>query len=215
LLIILFLVLAFCVFSVATLILKNNTLFKEIERARSNIDFLTNQIEATENFLAKTTASHLAENQRLYERNNELREQHERDLIAARADAVKKSKAVVNGFSWENFAPLLGAWPQGDFRHLGDPIDYLVCAGASAVNNGDQDLIDEIVLLDVKTGKASLNKTQIRIRNAIIAGRVAFAVFNPETGVIKEWRPGAKKATERMNEQPTTSQPEQQSEDDS
>lgn len=105
-----------------------------------------------------------------------------------RADALKKSKAVHKGFLGENFAPMLADLPAKDFRHLGDPVDYLVVEGLHALSRGTQDKIDRVVLLDVKTGKASLSKAQRRIRDAIVEGRVAFAVFNPETG-MRYWEP--------------------------
>lgn len=170
------------------------TVIKTLEGERSEFDYLKRDLIRKE-YEAKFKA------QDLELEIETLKAQHLVDVSAARADALKRSTVIRNGFSWENFAPLLGAWPQGDFRHLGDPIDFLVCAGASAIRDNTADEISSIVLLDVKTGKSTLNKTQRRIRDAIINGRVTFAIFNPETGQIKEWKYGNNKAIERTNEQ--------------
>jgi predicted Holliday junction resolvase-like endonuclease len=99
-----------------------------------------------------------------------------------RKDAKKRSKAIKHGFTQEHFAPF---WidPQlnpRDFRFVGDPIDYLVCVGSSAVSAGQQDEITEIIFMDVKTGNAALSKVQRRIRDAVNEGRVRFVVYNPD-----------------------------------
>ena len=75
-----------------------------------------------------------------------------------------------------------------DFRFIGDPIDYLYIKGTGAVNDSTQDEIDEVILLDIKSGAAKLNKTQRRIRDAIAAGKVSFAIFNPDTMEYKSWK---------------------------
>ena len=110
---------------------------------------------------------------------------------AARADAVKRSKAVGHGFSSENLAPFNQVrWVTKDFRHMGDPVDYLVVAGMSNVHAlGAKAIVDEVVLLDIKTGKAKLNTIQRRIRDAVVAGRVRFAVLNTDTGQLRLWPP--------------------------
>lgn len=114
-----------------------------------------------------------------------------KDIKAARADAVRRAHAVAHGFEGENFAPLIqDRWDIKDFRHMGDPVDYLVFANADKVRTskaGPQ--VEEVVLLDIKTGKSSLNTIQRRIRDAVTAGRVRFAVYNPDTKKLKCWPP--------------------------
>ena len=108
-----------------------------------------------------------------------------------RKQAVKKSKEVNTGFTSENFAMFMqGDLNPKDFRHLGDPIDFVVTCGADDVRNGVSDEVSEIVLLDVKTGNASLNKIQRRIRDAVVAGRVSFATLtiNDEGVNYRFWR---------------------------
>ena len=107
-----------------------------------------------------------------------------------RADALKRSKSVTHGFTSENFAPLFQDhdWNPKDFRHMGDPIDYLVVPGMSLVHQmGARANVDEVILLDIKTGKSQLNTVQRRIRDAIIYGRVRFATYNTDTGKLRKW----------------------------
>jgi predicted Holliday junction resolvase-like endonuclease len=108
-----------------------------------------------------------------------------------RKEAIKKSKEVNTGFTSENFAMFMqGDLNPKDFRHLGDPIDFVVTCGADDVRNGVSDEVSEVVLLDVKTGNASLNKIQRRIRDAVVAGRVSFATLtiNDEGVNYRFWR---------------------------
>ncbi len=105
-----------------------------------------------------------------------------------REDAVQKSKVVNKGFDGETFSPLLqNRWMSRDFRHMGDPIDFLVLAGADNVRSGLEDEIMSIVLLEVKTGSSDLNKVQRKIRDAVIAGKVEFCLYNPDTKIIRSW----------------------------
>lgn len=105
----------------------------------------------------------------------------------ARADALSKSKAVSHGFSSENFAPLLMDHNHKDFRHMGDPVDFIVFSGSDSVRRKEQKELNEIVLLDIKTGNAQLNSVQRRIRDAVVDGRVRFAVYNTDTKKTRVW----------------------------
>jgi len=108
-----------------------------------------------------------------------------------RKEAIKKSNQVNNGFTSENFAMFLqNDLSPKDFRHLGDPIDFMVTCGAEDIRNGISDEVSEIILLDVKTGNASLTKIQRRIRDAVVAGRVSFATLtiNDEGVNYRFWR---------------------------
>jgi predicted Holliday junction resolvase-like endonuclease len=105
-----------------------------------------------------------------------------------RKDALKRSAAVNHGFSSENFAPLLTKWSHKDFRHMGDPIDYLVVPGMSDSRQASSP-IEEVILLDIKTGSSQLNAIQRKIRDAVKNGKVRFAVFNPDTQETRFWPP--------------------------
>jgi predicted Holliday junction resolvase-like endonuclease len=118
---------------------------------------------------------------------------HNEELLKAvseaRADSNKRQRAVIRGQATEHLAPFIQEnYAPKDYRFIGDPIDYLICVGASAVTDGEADQIEKVVLMDVKTGKSQLNKVQRRIRNAIAEGRVEFQTFNPETNETRTWK---------------------------
>lgn len=126
---------------------------------------------------------------KLYESETErLRLQHSADIKSARADSLAKSRATMRGQATEHLVPHLSSkWSAKDYRFVGNPIDFIVCAGASAVNDKLSDTVDEVILLEVKTGKAQLTKVQRRIRDAVKAGRVKFVQYNADTKESKEW----------------------------
>jgi predicted Holliday junction resolvase-like endonuclease len=90
-----------------------------------------------------------------------------------RADAVRRSSAVVSGKVSEHLAPYMPAFPYNpkDARFLGTPIDLLVFDGMS-----DDDL-QEIVFLEIKTGGSNLTTRERRVRDAVLAGRVSWKEF--------------------------------------
>jgi len=90
-----------------------------------------------------------------------------------RADAVRRSSAVVSGKVSEHLAPYMGAFPYNpkDARFLGSPIDLLVFDGMS-----EDDLL-EIVFLEIKTGGATLTTRERRVRDAVLARRVSWREF--------------------------------------
>ena len=90
-----------------------------------------------------------------------------------RADAIRRSSAVVSGKVTEHLTPYLGVFPYNpkDARFLGAPIDLIVFDGMS-----DDDL-RQIVFLEVKTNTSTLSSRERRIRDAVQAGRVAWREF--------------------------------------
>lgn len=102
-----------------------------------------------------------------------------------RKDTLKRSERVARGFTIENFAPFLQQkYSPTDFRHLGDPVDYVIYDGLTDVHQGVSDEIKEIILLDIKTGQSKLNKAQRRIRDAVDSGKVSFQIYNPDKGEL-------------------------------
>jgi len=87
-----------------------------------------------------------------------------------RADAIRRSSAVVSGKVTEHLAPYLGRFPYDpkDARFLGTPVDLLVFDGLS------HDDVREIVFLEIKTGGSSLTTRERRVRDAVLAGRVSW-----------------------------------------
>ena len=79
----------------------------------------------------------------------------------------KKSSEVRVGKIGENMAPFLNGWPYdpNNFRFLGSPID------------GIQFNEDELIFIEIKTGKSALSKKQKWIKQLIKDGKVGFATF--------------------------------------
>ena len=79
----------------------------------------------------------------------------------------KKSSEVRVGKIGENMAPFLEDWPYNpnNFRFLGNPVD------------GIQFTPEEIIFIEIKTGKSKLTKSQRLARKLVNAGKVSFATF--------------------------------------
>lgn len=82
----------------------------------------------------------------------------------------KKSSEVRVGLIGEQIAPFLDAWPfdTKNFKFLGAPID-----GISFEN-------DEVVIVEIKTGKAKLSPKQRQIKKQVKEGKVKFMEFRIE-----------------------------------
>lgn len=90
-----------------------------------------------------------------------------------RADAVRRSSAVVAGKVSEHLAPYMGDFPYNprDARFLGTPVDLLVFDGMS------EDSLREIVFLEIKSGGSTLTTRERRVRDAVLARRVVWKEF--------------------------------------
>lgn len=79
----------------------------------------------------------------------------------------KLSSEIRVGKIGENLAPFLNDWPYdaNNFRFLGNPVD------------GIQFTDDEIIFVEIKTGKSRLTKTQKVIKDLVREGKVRFATF--------------------------------------
>lgn len=89
------------------------------------------------------------------------KEKYERELF------YRKSSEVRLGKIGENLAPFLSGWPwnPGRFRFLGNPIDGI------QFNN------DEVIFVEMKTGKARLSNVQKSVKRLIKEGKVRFVTF--------------------------------------
>lgn len=110
----------------------------------------------------------------------QLQEHQNETIRRARKESVAQSRNVLRGKMAEQFAPLLPGFNYlpADARFLGDPIDYVVFDGYSALRDGKQEHPDdlEVVILDIKQGRSKLSDGQQAIARAIDAGRVRFEV---------------------------------------
>lgn len=90
----------------------------------------------------------------------------------------KKSTEVRIGQVSEHIAPFMHAWPYkaGNFRFIGSPID-----GVSFED-------DEIVFVEIKTGKGRLSPKQMKIRKQVREGKIKWLEFrvDPDGFNVKE-----------------------------
>jgi len=112
---------------------------------------------------------------------NDLVNRYDTDLLAARKEAITKSKAVIRGQVAEQLSPFMPEFPYkyNDVKFLGQPIDIICFKGMSDYRDGDESVEIEIVFMDIKTEGATLTKVQRAIRDAIKAKRVKFETFKP------------------------------------
>jgi predicted Holliday junction resolvase-like endonuclease len=134
---------------------------KELESLKAQYDKL----------LAERTEAIKKEYEALFEK---WRQEHEARI---RQDAVQRSLAVTLGRVGEELAPLLifksyGIEPK-DLRHIGTPVDYIAFKGLS------EGRVDEIVFIEVKTGKSTrLSDVEREVKKAVEEGKVRFLVVN-------------------------------------
>ncbi len=94
------------------------------------------------------------------------------ELRNERKQAVRKSRSIILWESYEKLAPFMphiSYFPK-DMHFLWKWVDYVVFNGLS---NWD---LKEIVFLEIKSGKSSLNKNEKQIKNIISAKKVRYEV---------------------------------------
>ena len=98
------------------------------------------------------------------------------DIAGERRDAVKKSRAIIGGQVAEQVAAFLPGFPcnPGDVRFVGKPVDFVGFPGAS-----EGKPIEEVLIIEVKTGKSQLSQREKEIRAAVESGRVRYVVYRP------------------------------------
>lgn len=95
---------------------------------------------------------------------------------AIREDSLVRSRAVLHGRASEQLAPITAGFPfaPSDARFIGSPVDFVVFDGYGEVRAGLRDTLRRIVLVDVKTGTASLSTVQRRVRDSVGEGRYSW-----------------------------------------
>ena len=112
-----------------------------------------------------------------------LQDEYQQALKIAKNRSIDGSRAVIKGKIAEQLAPILPDFKYlpSDARFIGDPVDYIVFNGYTDIkDNGSSDLNLEIVILDIKTGQASLSVLQEAIAKAVNSGKVRFEVVRPQ-----------------------------------
>ena len=94
-------------------------------------------------------------------------------LKEARKDSVERSRSSLSGQFLEKLAPHFPDFPYDptEIRFIGTPVDYVVFRGLSTGT------VEEIILLEVKSGESDLSKGQRRIRDAVDAGKVRWELY--------------------------------------
>jgi predicted Holliday junction resolvase-like endonuclease len=101
---------------------------------------------------------------------------------AERRAALAKSRQVIGGSFSEQLAPYLPDFPfdPTEARFVGKPVDFIVFRGLSS------GVVDEVVFVEVKSGKSRLNRNESSIRNAVTTGRVSFFEYRVPAGITGE-----------------------------
>jgi predicted Holliday junction resolvase-like endonuclease len=98
-----------------------------------------------------------------------------------RKDAADRSRYVLKGKIAEHMIPMykdVFKYDPSDARFLGAPIDYVIFDGYTAVKDGNSDEPITVVLADIKTGNAKLNRTERKIKEAVEQGRVRWETIH-------------------------------------
>lgn len=91
-----------------------------------------------------------------------------------REKAVKKSREILGGQFGEQIAPFLPNFPcnPGDCKFLGQPVDFIAFPGSAEGKS-----VDEVLFIEVKSGKSQLSEREKQIRSAIKNGRVRYIEY--------------------------------------
>jgi predicted Holliday junction resolvase-like endonuclease len=104
-----------------------------------------------------------------------LKTKHEWEgkIPSIREDAIKRSRSVLSGQFSEQLAPYLPEFPYSptEVRFIGKPIDFLVFKGM------DEKAISEVVFVEVKSGRSTMNSQEKALKEAILAKRVRWEEY--------------------------------------
>ena len=106
----------------------------------------------------------------------------ENELPTHRKDAVMRSRSVLSGMFSEQLAPYM---PDFQFnptecRFLGKPVDFLVFKGL------DDKKVEEIVFVEVKSGKSKLSSVEKSLKEAIEKKKVRWEEYRIPDDVTKK-----------------------------
>lgn len=93
-----------------------------------------------------------------------------------RADAVNRSRAVLTGQMAEQISPFLKGFPcnPADAKFIGKPIDFIAFPGLTENNK-----VEEVILIEIKTGNSTLSEREKEIKKAVAEGRVRYVEYRP------------------------------------
>ena len=90
-----------------------------------------------------------------------------------RSDAIKSSRATLVGQFSEQVAPYFPGFPYSpsEARFIGKPVDFIIFRGMDVKD------INEVVFVEVKSGKSSLSPQERKLRDIIKKGNVSWAEY--------------------------------------
>jgi predicted Holliday junction resolvase-like endonuclease len=99
-----------------------------------------------------------------------------------REEAVKQSRAVLSGQFSEQIAPYLPDFPFSptEARFIGKPVDFIV------FNGMDEKKIEEVVFVEVKSGKSKLSVQEKGLKDAIEQKKVKWFEYRVPEGLIRK-----------------------------
>ena len=105
----------------------------------------------------------------------------EAELPLHRKDAVMKSRAILSGMFSEQLAPYL---PNFNFKpteckFMGNPVDFIVFKGLDEKN------INEIVFVEVKSGKSKLSEVEKSLKETVEKKKVRWEEYRVDEGLTK------------------------------
>ena len=100
-------------------------------------------------------------------------------LPEIREEAIQRSRSVLAGQFSEQLAPYLPDFPfsPSEARFLGKPIDFLIFQGM------DEKKIEEVVFVEVKSGKSGLNTAEKSLKETIMQKKVRWMEYRIPEGV--------------------------------
>ncbi len=98
-----------------------------------------------------------------------------------RKNAINKSRAVLGGHFAENLAPFLPNFPfnPSECKFVGKPIDFIVFKGL------DNKQTEEIIFVEVKSGKSKLSGTEKHIKEVIQNKKVRWIEYRVDEEITK------------------------------
>jgi len=94
-------------------------------------------------------------------------------LKKEREDAIKRSRSVLSGQFSEQMAPYFPDFPYSptEVRFIGKPVDFIVFKGM------DNKEIEEVIFIEMKTGKSTLNSQERNLKEAIQKKKVKWEEY--------------------------------------
>jgi len=95
-------------------------------------------------------------------------------LKKEREDAIKRSRSVLSGQFSEQMAPYFPDFPYSptEVRFIGKPVDFIVFKGMDEKN------IEEVIFIEMKTGKSTLNSQERNLKEAIQKKKVKWEEYH-------------------------------------